>query len=66
MRKSIALAVLAAAAATLVPATSASASCIDIGIDRCVNACTEAAGAYRDADRAAGGALPNLPFNCTL
>lgn len=67
MRKSLALAALAAAAASLIPATSASASCIIIEpLPGCYNVCTTAAGVYRTVDHTAGDALPNLPVYCTL
>ncbi|HEX8003521.1 MAG TPA: hypothetical protein VF519_12575 [Mycobacteriales bacterium] len=67
MRKTLALAALAAAAAGLVPATSASASCVTVyPLPGCYNACTAVAGAYRAADAAAGDALPDLTWNCVL
>lgn len=66
MRKTLALAALAAAAAGLVPAVSASASCVTVEpLPGCYNPCTIAANAYRTADNAAGGALPST-LNCTL
>lgn len=66
MRKSLALAALAAAAASLIPATSASASCVIVEpLPGCYNPCSIAAGAYHTADRTAGGALPNVTIICT-
>lgn len=66
MRKTLALAVLAAAAATLIPASSASAQCITTPVGGCINPCLTVAGAYRTADNTTGGVLPNIPFACTL
>ena len=66
MRKTLALAALAAAAAAIIPASSASAQCITTPVGGCINPCTTAGGAYRAVDATAGDALPNIPFNCTL
>lgn len=66
MRKSLALAALVAAAAAVIPASSASAQCITTPVGGCINPCSTAGGAYRAVDNTAGGALPNLPWNCTL
>lgn len=65
MRKSLALAALAAAAASLIPATSASASCFIVDpVPGCHSLCPHAV--YNAVDDAAGGALPNLAGACTL
>lgn len=65
MRKSLALAALAAAAASLIPASSASAYCVTIEpLPGCYNPCTIADNAYRTADRTAGDKLPNLGLVC--
>lgn len=65
MRKTLALAALgAAAAATLLPVSSASASCIDVGVGGCHNPCAIAADAYRTVDGAARDRLPDVTVDC--
>jgi hypothetical protein len=66
MRKPLALAALAAAAATLVPATSASAQCVTTPVGGCLSPCSIVSGTYHAVDDAVGGALPPLVLNCTL
>lgn len=66
MRKLLAVAALAAAAATVVPATSASASCFTTPVGGCISPCSIVAGTYRTVDTTVGDALPNLGMNCTL
>lgn len=67
MRKNLTLAALGlAVAASLLPVATASANCVQIGgSGPCINPCGAALNAYRNADTAAGGVLPGLPFACT-
>jgi hypothetical protein len=62
MRRTLALAVLAAAVAT--PVAPASAYCMNVPVDGCVNPCYPAYAAYAAADRATKDRLPDHLFDC--